>query len=65
MGIEYDTVEASGLPWRRNTRTALIAATGQNMYPAIVFADGTSYREESADMAKKIRAGELGSSPAR
>jgi hypothetical protein len=66
MGIDYDTVEASGLPWRRNSRTALLAATGQSMYPAIVFADGSFYREESAEMAKKIRAGELGaSSPPR
>ncbi len=66
MGIEYDTVEGSGLPWRRGTRTALVEATGQSLFPAIVFADGSSYRAESADMARKIRAGELGtSSPAQ
>jgi hypothetical protein len=65
MGIEYDTVESSGLPWKRDTRTALIAKTGQKLFPAIEFEDGSTYRAESADMAKKIRAGELGSSPAR
>lgn len=64
-GIEYATVEGSGLPWKRDTRTALIEATGQKMFPAIVLEDGSVYKEESADMAKKIRAGELGSPPAR
>ena len=63
MGIEYETVEGSGLPWRRETRTSLIEATGQKYFPAIVFDDGSVYKEESADMAKKIRAGELGASP--
>ena len=65
-GIEYDVVTSPGMPWARHKRTALIEATGQNVFPAIVFEDGSVYREESADMAKKIRAGELESnSPAR
>jgi hypothetical protein len=62
MGIDYGTVEGSGLPWKRDTRTALIEKTGQKMYPAIELEDGSVYKAESAEMAKKIRAGELGSS---
>ena len=33
--------------------------TGQAAYPAIEFEDGSAYREESADMAERIRAGRL------
>lgn len=66
MGIEYDTIEGSGLPWRRDTRKALIEKTGQKYFPAIELEDGSVYKAESADMAKRIRAGELGgSSPAQ
>ncbi|HEY2328027.1 MAG TPA: glutathione S-transferase N-terminal domain-containing protein [Gaiellaceae bacterium] len=66
QGIEYATVEGSGLPWRRDTRTALIEKTSQNMFPAIEFEDGTVFKAESKDMAERIRAGELGTSaPAR
>lgn len=65
-GIEYETVEGSGLPWKRDTRTALIEKTAQKMFPAIEFEDGSVYKDESAAMAEKIRAGELGtSSPAQ
>ena len=35
--------------------------SGQRKYPTIEFEDGTTYREESADMAARIRAGELSS----
>lgn len=62
QGIEYEVVSGTGLPWQRSKRTALIEKTGQNLYPAIEFEDGSVYKAESADMAKKIRAGELGSS---
>ena len=64
-GIEYPTVEGSGLPWKRDTRSALIEKTGQKMFPAIELEDGSVYKDESAAMAEKIRAGELGSPPAR
>jgi len=64
--IEYEVVLGSSLPWRRTSRRELIEKTGQNRFPAIEFEDGSVYREESADMAKRIRAGELGTSaPAR
>lgn len=35
-------------------------STGQNLYPAIQFEDGSRYREESVDMERTIRAGRLG-----
>lgn len=65
-GIDYEVVGGSGLPWRRAQRRELIEKTGQSLYPAIEFEDGTFYRAESKVMAARIRAGELGSSaPAR
>lgn len=66
MGIEYTTVEGSGLPWRRDSRAALIEKTGQNKFPAIEYEDGSIYKAESKEIAARIRAGELGTSaPAR
>jgi hypothetical protein len=60
-GIEYERVPG---PVRRKNRTALQALTGQSLYPAIEFEDGTVYRAQSKDMVAKIRAGELGTSAA-
>ena len=37
----------------------MIEGTGQSSFPAIQFEDGTWYREESKDMAARIRAGTL------
>lgn len=56
-GIEYEAVRSLGLP--RSKRTTVIEATGQKMYPAIEFEDGTWYREQSKDMAARIRGGKL------
>jgi hypothetical protein len=58
-GIQYERVPG---PVRKSGRSALEALTGQRLYPAIEFEDGTVYRAESKEMAAKIRAGELGSS---
>jgi hypothetical protein len=44
---------------RRGKRTAVKGISGQDHYPVIEFEDGTGYREESKDMAAKIRAGQL------
>ena len=55
-GISYEVV---GGPWRPRNRATVIEGTGQPFYPAIRFADGTWYREESADMARTIRDGGL------
>ena len=57
QGIEYEVVKG---PWpSRSKRDELVRATGQDQYPAIVFQDGSVYREESKDMAATIRAGKL------
>jgi hypothetical protein len=37
----------------------MIEGTGQPLYPAIRFEDGSWYREESEDMARTIREGRL------
>jgi hypothetical protein len=55
-GIAYEVVPG---PWRPKRRAAVIAGTGQALYPAIQFADGAWYREESRDMAGTIREGRL------
>jgi hypothetical protein len=57
QGIAYDVVKGS---WpSRSKRTALVAGTGQNAYPAIEFEDGSWYREQSKDMEGTIREGRL------
>ncbi|MGH2972682.1 MAG: hypothetical protein ACRDLE_11275 [Gaiellaceae bacterium] len=57
QGIAYEVVAG---PWpSRKNRTAVIEGTGQPLYPAIEFDNGTWYREQSADMAKTIRGGKL------
>jgi len=54
------------MPWRRDSRAALIQKTGQNKFPAIEYEDGSVYKAESQGIAARIRAGELGTSaPAR
>jgi glutathione S-transferase len=62
QGIEYELVKG---PLRTGKRDALDQLSGQRKYPVIEFEDGRVYREESAQMAEKIRAGELsqGSEP--
>ena len=59
MGIDYERVPG---PIRRSKRDAMVAGTGQRLYPAIQFEDGTWYREQSKDMAARIREGKLGTS---
>ena len=56
QGVEYELVKG---PLRRGKRDALKALSGQEKYPVIEFEDGTTYREESKDMAERIRAGKL------
>ncbi len=60
QGIEYEIVKG---PLRPSKRDALEQLSGQRKYPVIEFEDGRVYREESADMAAKIKAGELLSEP--
>ncbi len=56
QGVEYEVVKG---PLRPGKRDELDQLSGQRKYPVIEFEDGRVYREESAEMAKKIRAGEL------
>lgn len=57
-GVEYEIVKEA---WPlRGGRKDLVEHTGQNRLPAVESEDGTWYREQSADMAKAIRAGKFG-----
>jgi hypothetical protein len=55
-GIDYEVVTG---PWRPRNRTAVIEGTGQPLYPAIEFENGSWYREESSAMERTIREGRL------
>jgi glutathione S-transferase len=56
QGVEYEVVKG---PLRPGKRDDLERISGQRKYPVIEFDDGSTYRAESADMAERIRAGEL------
>ena len=57
QGVEYEVVTG---PWpSRSKRSAVLAGTGQPLYPAIEFDDGSWYREESKEMERTIREGRL------
>ena len=56
QGIEYEVVKG---PLRAGKRDELDRLSGQRRYPVIELEDGEVYREESAEMAKRIRAGQL------
>jgi glutathione S-transferase len=57
QGIEYEIVAEP--TWPRGRRKDVIEHTGQHYLPAIELEDGSWYREESKDMAARIRAGRL------
>ena len=57
QGIEYEVVKEPSLP--RSRRKEVERLSGQRMLPVIEFEDGAVYREESADMAATISAGQL------
>jgi hypothetical protein len=57
MNIEYRLAPG---PSRPSKRIAMVQHTGQRLYPAIELENGTWYREESKDMAQRIRDGRLG-----
>jgi len=56
QGIEYEVVKGPLRPGKRNDLEQL---SGQRKYPAIEFEDGRVYRDESSDMAERIRSGQL------
>jgi glutathione S-transferase len=59
QGVEYELVKA---PLRRGKRTRVKELTGQDKLPVIELEDGTAYREDSKQMAERIRSGGLHSS---
>lgn len=59
QGIEYEVVKGS-----LRDRSQMKELSGQTKYPVIEFEDGRAYREESKDMAARIRAGKLFEAPA-
>jgi glutathione S-transferase len=61
-GIEYEVVKQ---PFRRWRRAELEQRSGQRLVPVIEFEDGIMLREESADLAARIRDGRLTTRPAR
>jgi glutaredoxin len=56
-GIAYEVVQH---PARHGKREALEGKSGQRKLPVVEFEDGTTLREESKDLAARIRAGQLG-----
>jgi glutathione S-transferase len=54
QGVDYEVVKG---PLRN--RSDVEAVSGQKKYPVIEFEDGRVYREESTEMAERIRAGKL------
>jgi glutathione S-transferase len=56
QGISYELVRHPALPWRRKE---YIALTGQRLLPAIELEDGRVIREESKDLAARVRYGRL------
>ena len=56
QGVEYEVVKG---PLRPGKREDLKRISGQAKYPTIEFEDGSAYREESKEMAARIRAGKL------
>ena len=56
-GVDYEVVKHPS--FRRSKRTEYIALTGQDRLPAIELEDGTVIREESKDLAARIREGRL------
>jgi glutaredoxin len=60
-GVDYEFVLHSPL---RGRRPEVEAKSGQRKLPLIEFDDGRVLREESKDLAARIRAGELNAPPA-
>jgi glutathione S-transferase len=56
QGIDYELVKG---PLRAGKRDELEQLSGQRKYPVIEFENGRAYREESKQMAERIRAGRL------
>jgi glutathione S-transferase len=58
QGIEYEVVK-HGYGKGKGVRAGIEELSGQGKMPVLELPDGTAYREESADMAARVRAGDL------
>jgi hypothetical protein len=58
-GVQYEIVEEKYFGPRERT----VEQTGKKRFPWIEFDDGSVYREESKDMAQRVRDGKLDESP--
>ena len=58
-GINYEIVKEKYIGPREET----VRRTGQKRFPWVEFEDGSVYREESKDMAERIRSGTLTEAP--
>lgn len=56
-GVEYEVVKHPAFP--RGRRRQYIELTGQKLLPAIELVDGTVIREQSKDLAVRVREGRL------
>ena len=61
-GIEYELVN-EGSAFKSSSRETTRERTGQEKFPWIEFEDGSVYREESKDMAQRIKDGKLSEAP--
>ena len=59
-GIAYKVNQEPWLRWKRDEAKR---RTGQTGYQWIEFEDGSIYREESKDMARRIKEGKLNEAP--
>jgi hypothetical protein len=59
-GIEYQLDKLPSAPWNRDETEK---RTNQKKYPWIEFEDGSIYREESKEMAQRIKDGKLQEAP--
>jgi hypothetical protein len=55
-GVEYEIVKE---PWVRGKRQETEAKTGQKSYPWLELEDGSVLRENSKELAERIRSGKL------
>jgi glutaredoxin len=55
-GVDYEIVKQ---PLRKSKRAEFEQRSGQRLVPAIEFEDGTTLREESHELAARVRAGRL------
>jgi hypothetical protein len=60
-GVNYEIVKEKWFGGRPET----VSRTGQRGFPWIEFEDGSVYREESKDMAARVREGKLMEAPRR